>query len=116
MAVERELKLMAGLGFHLPDLDGIGPDIRAGAADAVRMETTYHDTADLRLARWGCSLRHRTKEGWTLKLPMPQTGDALERNELSFKGSARTPPPAALSLVRAYLRRSKLQPVARLST
>jgi CHAD domain-containing protein len=116
MAVERELKLTAGPGFHLPDLDGIGPGIRTGVADAVRMETTYYDTADLRLARWGCSLRHRSKEGWTLKLPMPQTSDLLERNELSFKGAARTPPQAALRVVRAYLRRSRLQPVARLST
>jgi CHAD domain-containing protein len=116
MAVERELKLTAGPGFHLPDLDGIGPGIRTGFADAVRMETTYYDTADLRLARWGCSLRHRSNEGWTLKLPMPGTSEVIERNELNFKGSARTPPPAALRLVRAYLRGSKPVPVARLST
>jgi CHAD domain-containing protein len=116
MTVERELKLTAGPGFHLPDLSGLLPGIRAGVVDAVRMETTYYDTADLRLSRWGCSLRHRSKEGWTLKLPVPQTGDILERNELSFSGPARTPPKAAQDLVRAYLRGSRLQPVARLST
>jgi CHAD domain-containing protein len=116
MAVERELKLTAGPGFHLPDLEGIAPGVRAGPADAVRMETTYYDTPDLRLVRWGCSLRYRSREGWTLKLPMPQGGEVLERNELSFKGAARTPPAAALRLVRAQLRRSGLHPVARLST
>lgn len=116
MAVERELKLTAGPGFHLPDLDGIDAETRAGTADPVRMETTYFDTADLRLARWGCSLRHRSGEGWTLKLPLPDSGAVLERDELKFSGAARTPPPAALRLVRAYLRGSELRPVARLST
>src|ERR1700674_3606679 len=116
MTVERELKLTAGPGFHLPDLSGIDPAVHVGVADAVRMETTYYDTVDLRLTRWGCSLRHRSKEGWTLKLPLPQTGDILEGNELTFSGPARTPPRAAQDLVRAYLRGSKLQSVARLST
>jgi CHAD domain-containing protein len=116
MAVERELKLTAGPGFHLPDLSGIDEAVQAFLADAVRMETTYYDTPDLRLARWRCSLRYRSKEGWTLKLPLPQAGEILERNEIQLSGPARTPPPAARELVRAYLRGSRLQPVARLST
>jgi CHAD domain-containing protein len=116
MAVERELKLTAGPGFHLPDLSGIDQGVDASVADAVRMETTYYDTTDLRLARWRCSLRHRSREGWTLKLPLPQTDEILRRNEIQFSGPARTPPPAARALVRAYLRGSRLQPVARLST
>jgi CHAD domain-containing protein len=114
--VERELKLSAGPGFHLPDLEGVVPAVHASRADAVRMETTYYDTPDLRLARWGCSLRYRSKEGWTVKLPMPQSDAVLERNEITFDGPPRTPPRAALRLVRAYLRRSAPQPVARLST
>src|ERR1700736_2267295 len=104
--VERELKLSAGPGFHLPDLEGVVPAVHASRADAVRMETTYYDTADLRLARWGCSLRYRSKEGWTVKLRMPQSEAVLERNEITFDGPPRTPPRAALRLVRAYLRRS----------
>jgi len=45
---------------------------------------------------------------WSPILPeLPRCGEDI---------TARTPPPEALRLVRAYLRRSKLQPVARLST
>src|SRR5437773_10017114 len=85
------------------------------------METVYYDTPDLRLARWGVSLRRRAGEGWTLKLaPPPSTpgkpGAVLERDELTFQGSATRPPDAALEVVRAYVRKAELVPVARLST
>src|SRR5438477_4785399 len=84
------------------------------------METVYFDTPDLRLARWGVSLRRRAGEGWTLKLaparPADNTAAILERDELTFEGGARRPPAAALEVVRAYVRRSELVPVARLST
>jgi len=69
MAVEREVKLGAAPGFHLPALDGVLEGVTADAADEKRLETVYHDTPDLRLARWGVSLRHRAGEGWTVKLP-----------------------------------------------
>ncbi len=116
MALERELKLSAGPGFHLPELEGVHPAVQSAVADSVRMETTYYDTADFDLARWGCSLRHRSREGWTVKLPMPAAGAVLERDELTFKGPATAPPPAALKVVRAYLRHRTLRRVARLST
>src|SRR3981081_1447559 len=90
--VERELKLSAGPGFHLPDLEGVVPGVHASRADAGRMETTYYDTPDLRLARWGCSLRYRSKEGWTVKLPMPQSDAALGRIERTADGPALQPP------------------------
>jgi CHAD domain-containing protein len=81
------------------------------------METVYYDTADLRLARWGVSLRHRAGEGWTLKLPPKgASGQLLERDELTFQGGAKKPPEAAVAIVRAYVRRAELVPVARLST
>src|SRR4029077_9465616 len=76
----------------------------------------YYDTPDLRLARWGVSLRHRAGEGWTLKLSPTSSGALLERDELTFQGAARKPPQGALEVVRAYVRRSELVPVARLST
>ena len=115
--VERELKLAAGPGFHLPDLAGLKPGVEARPGDTRRMETTYYDTSDLRLARWGCNLRHRSREGWTVKLPgNGSNGSMLERSEIEFRGTAKTPPQAALKLVRAYLRNTALQPIAHLST
>ena len=114
--IEREIKLAAGPGFHLPDLGSIDPDATAEHPEAFRMETVYHDTEDLRLARWGCSLRHRSREGWTLKLPTDAGGPMLERTEITLAGSAKSPPAGVLDPVRAYIRRAALQPVARLST
>jgi len=119
--LERELKLGAGPGFHLPDLDGVAEGIRASPSEQVRLETVYWDTKDLSLARWGCSLRHRVAggkaEGWTVKLPAEgAAGALLERSEMEFEGPARRPPAAAVALVRAYVRSAELEPVARLST
>ena len=113
---EREVKLGAAPSFHLPDLSGVADGVRAGPEQEARLETTYHDTRDLRLARWGLSLRHRGGEGWTLKLPGSASGMLLTRGEVTFASSARRPPEAALALVRAYLRGAPLEQVARLST
>src|SRR6202162_5679844 len=120
--LEREVKLGAGPAFHLPDLSGVVDGVSVTPPEAVRLETTYYDTADLRLARWGVSLRHRAGEGWTLKLPPSRTSSdgqnqtLLERDELTFQGGAKKPPPAAVAIVRAYVRNAELIPVARLST
>jgi CHAD domain-containing protein len=119
--IEREVKLGAGPAFHLPDLSGVVDGVVVSTPEAVRMETVYYDTPDLRLARWGVSLRHRVGEGWTLKLA-PTTpagkpaGGLLERDELTFEGGSKKPPEAAVALVRAYVRKAELVPVARLST
>jgi CHAD domain-containing protein len=118
--LEREVKLGAGPAFHLPDLAGVIEGVHVAPPETVRMETVYYDTPDLRLARWGVSLRRRAGEGWTLKLSAPPStpgkpGAVLERDELTFQGGAK-PPEAALEVVRAYVRRSELVPVARLST
>jgi CHAD domain-containing protein len=119
--IEREVKLGAGPAFHLPDLAGVIEGVNVGPSETVRLETVYYDTPDLRLARWGVSLRHRAGEGWTLKLAAPPStpgkpSAVLERAELTFEGRSRKPPDAALDVVRAYVRRAELVPVARLST
>jgi CHAD domain-containing protein len=119
--LEREVKLGAGPAFHLPDLGGVIEGVAVGPSETVRLETVYFDTADLRLARWGVSLRHRAGEGWTLKLAAPPStpgkpAAVLERDELTFEGGAKKPPEAALEVVRAYVRKAELVPVARLST
>src|SRR5713226_1512559 len=114
--LEREVKLGAGPAFHLPDLSGVVEGVIVAPPEAMRLETVYFDTPDLRLARWGVSLRHRAGEGWTLKLSPSTELGMLERDEIMFQGGTKKPPAAALALVRAYVRTSELAPVARLST
>lgn len=115
-SIEREVKLSAAPGFHLPDLNGVAEGVTVTPVQEGRIETTYHDTPDLRLARWGCSLRFRQGEGWTLKLPDSADARMLSRRELTFPGGRRQVPAEARALVRAYLRRADPVPVARLST
>jgi inorganic triphosphatase YgiF len=117
---EREAKLGAGPAFDLPDLEGVIDGLTATAFPQRHLDAVYYDTHDLRLARWGITVRHRTGEddGWTVKLPEDGGGEAtLVRNELAFPGArAAGPPPPVADLVRAHVRTSTLAPVARLRT
>jgi CHAD domain-containing protein len=113
---EREAKLAVPVGFELPTLGGADDGFLAEPQAPRRYRTTYYDTPDLRLARWGSSLRHRTGEGWTVKLPAELEGAMLVRAEHTFKGDGRRPPDEAVDLVRAFVRGAQLSPVARLRT
>jgi CHAD domain-containing protein len=117
--LEREAKLQAPAGFRLPELGGDG--LVATGMEPQRLVTVYVDTPDLRIARWGSSLRYRQGEGqdkgWTVKLPSPTNGSQLVRTEVNFEGDdARKLPTAAADLLRAYVRGQELAPVARLQT
>ena len=112
---ERELKLAAPDGFRLPDFGRVD-GVEAVAGEAQQFRTTYWDSEDLRLARWGCSLRHRGGEGWTVKLPGELAGDLLVRTEIPFPGPASRPPRAALQLLTAFLRGTPVHPMAKLRT
>lgn len=106
--IEREIKLAAGEGFTLPELGGEARPTRV-------FISTYHDTADLALARHGITFRHRIEDGagvWQLKLP--RAGDV--RVELEHPGPPAVPPPEFLALLAALLRAERLVPVARLRT
>src|SRR3989442_224412 len=94
---EREVKLGAGPAFHLPDLNGIVDGLTVTPPEAVRLETVYYDTPDLRLARWGVSLRYRAGEGWTLKLSPTTEQGMLERDEITMAGGPNKPPATALA-------------------
>jgi CHAD domain-containing protein len=113
---EREAKLATPVSFDLPELGRPDDGLVAEPQAPRRLRTTYYDTADLRLARWGASLRHRPGEGWTVKLPESQDGVLLVRGEHVFPGDARKPPAEAVALVRAFVRTARLSPSARMRT
>lgn len=113
---EREVKLTAPPGFRLPDLGDVVEGATATPPETLDLRATYYDTADLRLIRWGCTLRYRNTDGWTVKLPAADHGPVMVRPELSFPGSPARPPPEAVELVAALVRREPLVAVARLHT
>lgn len=123
-ALEHEVKLGAGDDFHLPDLTGVVEGATAVTLPERRLEAVYYDTADLRLARWGASVRFRWEDGdeergrWTVKLPDDGDGadGALRRQEITFALPRHPVPDEVSSLVRAYVRSASLTPVARLAT
>jgi len=114
--VERELKLEPPDSFSLARLQPRLDSYVASPVQLKRLHTVYYDTPDLRLTRWGCSLRLRHGEGWTLKIPVPQSSQALYREEHEFPEEGEAVPAAALDLATAYLRGAAPRPVAELRT
>jgi len=95
----------AGQLAGVPGLDG---------GEEVLLDAVYHDTADLRLARRGVTLRRRTggaDEGWHLKLPLG--GDT--REEIRAKDAKRVPK-ALADLVLGLTRGEPLAPVGHIRT
>lgn len=113
---ERELKLSVSASFVMPGLEGLRDGIATVPWAPEDVWTVYFDTDDLRLARWGASMRHRLGQGWTVKLPPELDGDVLVRPEITFPASGRRPPAAAVDLVRAFSRGKELEPQATLRT
>ena len=93
-------------------MDGLDVDERP----PLQLSATYLDSDDLRLTRWDVSLRHRSNDGWTVKLPGEGDGAALVRDEFVFGGEAGRPPAEAVDLVRAFVRTAALRPHVRLKT
>jgi CHAD domain-containing protein len=116
IVLEREVKLTATPSFRLPALGDLVEGVEAVPVPPQRLSATYFDTDDLRLARWGASLRRRSGEGWTVKLPVAADRQLLAREEVTFPGPDGRPPEAAVNLVRAYVRTAPLRPQARLRT
>jgi CHAD domain-containing protein len=116
---ELEVKLSVDEPFVTPPLVQAATGV-AGMQElpALDLRATYHDTPDLRLARYGITLRYRSGEdaaGWTLKLPLASV-HGLARDELNFQGGARRVPLPAQDLVTAFVRSARLEPVTRLRT
>jgi inorganic triphosphatase YgiF len=116
---EREVKFGADLGFELPDLRQIVGSTKRLPDQSLR--TAYFDSADLRLFGRGITLRHRAGEEeqagkWTLKLPEEAEGTAVERTELSWRGTPDVPPPEALRILAGILRHATLQRIVVLAS
>jgi CHAD domain-containing protein len=120
--LEQEVKLEAGTGFRVPDLDGVYPGVTAQPQPEQHLQAVYVDTPDLRLARGGLTLRHRSERSspasgeWTLKRPEESTGPGVSRQEINWPGRYGPVPAEIAGLVRAYRRTASLGPVARLVT
>jgi len=114
--IENEIKLRVPSRFDLRRLCAGSNGFSASPVEARRLHTVYFDTDDLRLMRWGASLRYRRGEGWTLKLPAGSTGAGLSRHEHTFPDERTKIPAAALELATAYLRGKPVAPVLRLRT
>jgi CHAD domain-containing protein len=117
---EREIKLTLPGRFTIPALELDRTPLEIAPLPDQQLRATYYDTADLRMARSGVTLRYRTGEAetprWTLKLPVASRGAEIERDELNFEAIRREPPPDVRSLVTAYARGEPLTAVATLRT
>ena len=117
--VERKFRVH-GL-FTLPELAPAGAVARVEQRDTVHLTAVYHDTADLRLAREGVTLRRReggSDAGWHLKLPVGALGSGV-RDELGLPlddGEVGNPPQELRDLVTSFVRGGTLAPVATLLT
>jgi CHAD domain-containing protein len=114
-AEERELKFVPAADFDVVAAGDFGCGLTLEPTGAKHQHATYFDTADLRLARSGASLRYRDDDGWTVKLA-GGADVALVRTELSVDGGPGDPPAAARDLVAALVRREPLQQAARIET
>ena len=113
---EREIKFLVGSGGGLPAPAELVHGLGSVAVDEVDQDAVYFDTSDLRLTRAGASLRYRSDDGWTVKLPQ-SVSSMIVRDELSFAGDdTDEPPDEATAFVRAIARSAPLLPVAEIRT
>src|SRR5690349_7023594 len=83
--IEVERKYEVPAGFVLPDLTEVPGVSRVGEPVEHRLDATYYDTAELRLAANRVTVRRRTggsDAGWHVKHPVADRPGA--RNELQL--------------------------------
>jgi len=118
---EVEWKLVSDEDMDFEGIRALLTDTDLGEGSTIRLTATYYDTADLRLARRGITLRRRTgghDDGWHLKLPnRPAHGEVLDRDEIALPLEHSDDPPAELrSLVAAYARSGEIHVIGVLRT
>jgi CHAD domain-containing protein len=100
-------------------MTGLVPGSTAIELPELRLDATYYDTDDLRLARSGITLRWRGGEPgppWTVKIPCDSGGLTLDRHEIRLEGRVDEVPSSATDLVLASSRTKGIRPVAHLTT
>ncbi len=113
---ETERKYEFEPGAVLPSLQDLPAVAAESALAGQKLTADYYDTAGLRLARSGVTLRRRRggkDPGWHLKLPLD--GDSRREIQLPL-GRSRQVPAELAGLVRGYARGEALQPVATITT
>ena len=109
---ERETKLLVDDAFRVPSLDEGAVGLRLGREQHVDLRAHYFDTPDLRLTRSGASLRYRSDDAWTLKIPEGTAARRSPGKEHVFPGDLSALPEAALDLARAWIRTAPVREVA----
>ena len=113
--VERKLRVPGD--FTIPPLAEAVPSLASAELEApFTMRNTYFDTADLRLFRWGVTLRRRQggpDEGWHMKLPV-EGADGTTRDEVRLPVEGDAVPREFQALVTALVRGAPLGPIATL--
>jgi CHAD domain-containing protein len=115
--LEIEAKFDADADWRLPEPDGVVTHDLA----TTELVAVYWDTVDRRLDDWGVTLRRRVADDehveWTVKLPVPGSGDGVQRRqELNVDDACETPPAELRTLVTAMTRGTELAPIAELRT
>lgn len=118
---EVEKKLRVHALFRLPDLTDI-PGVGEVKPEPTRtLNAVYHDTEDLRLFRWGITLRRREggdDAGWHAKFPVDGEGEGV-RDEVRLplaRGAIGNVPDDLRDILTALTRDQILVPVAHLRT
>src|SRR5215218_6315044 len=120
---ELEIKYDVDDAFEVPPLAELvtghqhSTPVVEGEPVTHRLEATYYDTSDHRLARARLTLRRRTggeDAGWHLKVP--GADGARQEVRLPLGRSAATVPAALRKLVRVPTRGADLVPVAKIVT
>lgn len=114
--VETELKYEADELPPLRDLPGVS-DVDGPTEE--RLSAVYFDTADLRLARHGATLRRRTggaDAGWHLKVPVGGDSRVELRLPLGPKSASNAPPGELAELTFGMVRGADIRPVAQIKT
>lgn len=118
---EVEIKLRVHGLYKLPDLISAGLAARARQQSVRKLAAVYHDTADLRLFRWGVTMRRREggpDAGWHIKLPVNSKFDGV-RDEIHLPltaGEIGDVPQAFRTIVAPLARNEPLIPVASIHT